>query len=488
MDCLKRGGTPPCLWAVAAVTLAESSQFMVSSAQTGAPLCIYVGFAAQVALLLIAWARPCALMRYAAGKGFALMWASLFGLSVLALSQPLPLPVLCLVATVFKACEMLAVLTAAGIVFSFVPARRITAVALAGIVLAFAVAVVFYALPGSAALTLQVVTAVSCAIVPAAVARQVTPFPPPAPVRLAAKGAAKARTPLALIVTICFFAAAIQFIYMSLWAQCSWSSAFSMAVLLSLALLAVEFKTHGFSRFSLLDLTCASLIAAPVIFVGSGFGAGETSVAMASIGFYLFLPRVLQVSASTSAGTDANPLPVFAQAELADWSANVAVTACMASGMVATLDPGTLLVASTVIAFGCIFSVFALYDARTKNALLDFIEDEPSPASETPTIGASDPQPAFTPRQSCHAAALAYSLTAKEEQVLALIASGSTLTAACEALGVSMSTVKSHVYHIYQKLDVHSRGELAERLAGTCPTASSDQETTCSFNPVEKEG
>ena len=51
-----------------------------------------------------------------------------------------------------------------------------------------------------------------------------------------------------------------------------------------------------------------------------------------------------------------------------------------------------------------------------------------------------------------------------------------------------MSTIKSHVYHIYQKLGVHSRGELAERLAGTCPTASSDQETDHSFNPVEKEG
>jgi DNA-binding CsgD family transcriptional regulator len=48
------------------------------------------------------------------------------------------------------------------------------------------------------------------------------------------------------------------------------------------------------------------------------------------------------------------------------------------------------------------------------------------------------------------------SLTAREAQVLRLLAFGCTYSQAAERLGVSMHTVTSHVKNLYRKLGVHS--------------------------------
>ena len=48
-----------------------------------------------------------------------------------------------------------------------------------------------------------------------------------------------------------------------------------------------------------------------------------------------------------------------------------------------------------------------------------------------------------------------------------LLAQGLTLARLCEAANISMATAKSHVYHIYQKMDVHSRKELAAVVMAT---------------------
>ena len=47
-------------------------------------------------------------------------------------------------------------------------------------------------------------------------------------------------------------------------------------------------------------------------------------------------------------------------------------------------------------------------------------------------------------------------LTARESQVLELIASGCTYSQAAERLGISLHTVTSHIKNLYRKLDVHS--------------------------------
>ncbi|MDR2196544.1 MAG: LuxR C-terminal-related transcriptional regulator [Coriobacteriales bacterium] len=55
-------------------------------------------------------------------------------------------------------------------------------------------------------------------------------------------------------------------------------------------------------------------------------------------------------------------------------------------------------------------------------------------------------------------------LTSREEEILLLLAQNKKLKAIEKELFVAKSTVKTHVKHLYQKLDVHSRTELFELL------------------------
>jgi DNA-binding CsgD family transcriptional regulator len=62
-------------------------------------------------------------------------------------------------------------------------------------------------------------------------------------------------------------------------------------------------------------------------------------------------------------------------------------------------------------------------------------------------------------------------LTARELQIATLLASGRTTREAAESLFLSPKTVEYHLRHVYLKLDIHSRAELVESLAGQTPQA-----------------
>ena len=70
------------------------------------------------------------------------------------------------------------------------------------------------------------------------------------------------------------------------------------------------------------------------------------------------------------------------------------------------------------------------------------------------------------PRRPTDVSGLA-DLTRAEREVARLAASGLTTPAIAARLVVSSRTVQSHLAHIYTKLDIHSRDELATRLAST---------------------
>lgn len=57
-------------------------------------------------------------------------------------------------------------------------------------------------------------------------------------------------------------------------------------------------------------------------------------------------------------------------------------------------------------------------------------------------------------------------LTPRETQVLALLAEGRSATYIAQELSLSADTVKGHVRHVYQKLDVHSKQELIDLVRG----------------------
>jgi DNA-binding NarL/FixJ family response regulator len=55
-------------------------------------------------------------------------------------------------------------------------------------------------------------------------------------------------------------------------------------------------------------------------------------------------------------------------------------------------------------------------------------------------------------------------LTGREHEILRLLAKGYLYKEIAEHLGVSMSTVRTHVSAVYEKLHVHSRTEAAMKL------------------------
>ena len=57
-----------------------------------------------------------------------------------------------------------------------------------------------------------------------------------------------------------------------------------------------------------------------------------------------------------------------------------------------------------------------------------------------------------------------YGLTQREIEVLHLLAQGKTNAQIGQDMFIAEGTVKAHVQHIYQKLDVHSRKELLALL------------------------
>ena len=96
-------------------------------------------------------------------------------------------------------------------------------------------------------------------------------------------------------------------------------------------------------------------------------------------------------------------------------------------------------------------------DARTKEAG----EAESSEAS-SPIVDVENSPIALR----CKEIADASRLTSREAQTLTLIAHGWTVDMAARRLGVSPSTVRTHLKHLYAKTGVHSRDELLEDLVG----------------------
>jgi DNA-binding CsgD family transcriptional regulator len=68
-------------------------------------------------------------------------------------------------------------------------------------------------------------------------------------------------------------------------------------------------------------------------------------------------------------------------------------------------------------------------------------------------------------RARVRAASAALELTPQELQIASLLADGRSTRQAAAALFLSPKTVEYHLRHVYTKLDVHSRDELAARLA-----------------------
>lgn len=102
----------------------------------------------------------------------------------------------------------------------------------------------------------------------------------------------------------------------------------------------------------------------------------------------------------------------------------------------------------------------------------------------TPQVGKGDAtEPAPLPTDDdvdrllgarCRTLATAYNLSAREIEVMELVAKGNTVSATAQRLYVSENTVRTHLKRLYRALDIHSRQELLD-LIGRTPVSPDDK-------------
>lgn len=446
-------------WAVIGIALAETIQFMVSTTEVVSPSSLYVGLAAKIIVLVLTYLRPFWLDQLCRIR-IAVPYAVAFTLSIVCVYS-CPHGIAAFGASlVFYGCEMVAVLMAGRVLFNEVSVGSIAFAVLKGILIAFCAALVLFSLPINISIVLQVLITASCGLFPWTCCRFCKPTDK------AAFSRTTAHIPPELGFALAFFACGIQVSYLNFWSGCDWSASFAFAVVISLVLLIVEFYLVRPTRISFMDLTSAAMLSIPAVYAGAGIGDPSILVALSSIGFYLFLPRVFQVVAKTGTDRHADPIRLLAEAEIVLSMAEVIATVALGASQFDRLSPTVHLTVAVVVATGCILSAFALYETRTRAIIYDFIEDEPRLTEEDIVVPSGTA--ALAPSaDACGAVAQEYALTDREKEILVLLAQGLTLARLCEAANISMATAKSHVYHIYQKMDVHSRKELAAVVMAT---------------------
>lgn len=104
------------------------------------------------------------------------------------------------------------------------------------------------------------------------------------------------------------------------------------------------------------------------------------------------------------------------------------------------------------------FAVLSMRDAPLQGLRAPVVPPDELDAPD----GSAEGRPPRVGAPGVEALAARYFLTGRESDVLGLLIAGRTVPYISERIGVSQNTVKTHVRHIYAKLDVHNRQELLD--------------------------
>ncbi len=116
------------------------------------------------------------------------------------------------------------------------------------------------------------------------------------------------------------------------------------------------------------------------------------------------------------------------------------------------------------------FSVYGGDESKMKarlDTLLGGMAESDEEASSETSDSTTEP---LVLQQRCELVAERYGLTPREVEVFVLLAKGRNAEYIASKLVVSPSTAKSHIYHIYRKLDINSQQRLMS-LVDECPSA-----------------
>jgi DNA-binding CsgD family transcriptional regulator len=127
------------------------------------------------------------------------------------------------------------------------------------------------------------------------------------------------------------------------------------------------------------------------------------------------------------------------------------------------LLPYPRLSALVLILFYFALVLLAISSPALRSLLLAISSDEPGPQTKEKREGdGSTPESYWS--EPCMKVASSYGLTTRETEILCLLAKGRDTSFMEESLVLSRNTIKMHVRHIYQKLDVHSKQEVIDMI------------------------
>ncbi len=236
-------------------------------------------------------------------------------------------------------------------------------------------------------------------------------------------------------------------------------------------------------------LMLAGLLALPMMLFPTGplgFASHATAVLLRG-GSDCFAVLTFFLVATIGARNPLGSLTTSASAMAASWVG----IGCGAAAMgllqaISQENPGALIFANGIITFAFVAYIFvALQHFSFDRAIAGVVPVKPIDALRNSTAAqTAEPQPhrassgaqslaesaeAAVPEEetsafnrACAQVAEQFLLTARELDVLELLARGRTSPVIQERLVVSHNTVKSHVRHIYAKLGVHSQQELID--------------------------
>ncbi|MDR2107923.1 MAG: helix-turn-helix transcriptional regulator, partial [Coriobacteriales bacterium] len=114
-----------------------------------------------------------------------------------------------------------------------------------------------------------------------------------------------------------------------------------------------------------------------------------------------------------------------------------------------------------LVALLCVFAVFHTTIDLQDMQRLAFQDDDPGPNESATAHNGGRLHRFFG---YCNNVAHQYKLTPRESEVLVLLAKGRNAGYIASTLVLSNHTVKTHIYHIYQKLDINSQQELIDKV------------------------
>lgn len=442
---------------VVVVALAESIDFMMSATAMHTPPFMVARYLVKICVALIIFVRPDVFRKCLSCRGFCagVAVAGCTGTVLLFFATDARLVMVgSVLVTGSEAC-----LFVGQALILFKAARSdVLKAAMAGVLLAFGVTVVSFSLPKELSLVMQV-TAIGLL---SFLVNNVRPSEGPA----ALKGA-RARTrvlPGSLVAVLVLFSFGTQFAFMFGDINCDWAMVYALGAFAGAGVMVLEFRIFAFSKISTLDISCALFIAVPVMLVGMGNAYHGIFMSLVNVGDCLFLPRMFQVILRSSEEDRVDPVRGVCLSYIVVTVSVMAATLLGIAGMIMAADDAIRVVVSIVVAVGCIFSAFILYSARVRDDAFEYIKTNERDEVVGPKLGVKeDVGDAVSPDDLRRVVEELY-LTRREAEVLALLVAGRELDEVGAELCIAMSTVKTHVLHIYQKFDVHSRYELIEAL------------------------